>query len=61
MYSSSGESIWNLWKYAGVNKHEAIRIVMQDDGNLVAYNSNGKPVWWSQTSGAYGVGTFNIT
>lgn len=53
-------ALWAMWNYAGVDRHQAIRLVMQEDGNLVAYSADGKPVWWSKTNGAFGAGTFNI-
>ncbi len=52
---------WNLWNQAGAWHDEATSLVMQNDGNLVAYDSNGTPIWWSGTSGEYGNSIFNIS
>ena len=42
-------------------KHKANRLVLQEDGNLVAYSSEGIPVWWTNTNGAFSEGVFNIS
>jgi hypothetical protein len=39
-----------LWA-SGTNGHGGDRVIMQEDGNLVIYKSNGNPVWASGTAG----------
>lgn len=56
---STGAKLWSILDYAGTDCYKASKLIMQDDGNLVAYADNGKPVWWSQTNGAYGYSTFS--
>lgn len=57
---NSNDVYWELWQYAGAWKDEATLLVLQNDGNLVAYSNNNTPIWWSGTSNEYGNSAFNI-
>ena len=57
---NSNVSYWELWQQAGAWNDVATSFVLQNDGNLVAYASNGTPIWWSGTQSEYGNSAFNI-
>jgi len=53
--TSGGDSIW-----ASMALHTPGNLIMQGDGNLVAYDSGGIPRWSTGTSGQ-GVGPYKVT
>lgn len=59
-YTTGYTPLWYLWDQAGAWHDIATSLELQNDGNLVAYDSEGTAIWWSGTTGEYGNSTFDI-
>lgn len=53
-YTTAGDSLWTSNK-----PHTAGKLIVQNDGNLVAYDANGVPQW-STNTGGQGVGPYKV-